>query len=360
MWELAVREEDFARSDSLIRRKFAGPTVPLDHRAILAIVSGDSAGLSQMLAEARRSNHEEALFASQFIALYLRDFMVAERFARIGLAPGRAPIVQDSSRKLLASLDLAQGRWRAAAAGYRTAEGRIRWLKRFRALSATFPFLAVPRSELLAIRDELERWEPNRESAETNPDLAYNLRPHLRLYLLGLLSSRLGDAPFANRYATELELLKAPREADALIRDLSGTVRADVALRRGRAEEALATLQPVGGELPLDLITLPFYSEEHSRYLRAEALYGLGRYEEALRWFQNSFEGTPNELVYLAPAYLRQAEIYERLGDREQATIHYGRFIQLWKNCDAELQPQVQEAKARMARLVGEPRPSQR
>lgn len=90
----------------------------------------------------------------------------------------------------------------------------------------------------------------------------------------------------------------------------SNIVRADVALRRGHPADALKLLEPVRGEVSPELLALPFFSEEGSRYLRAEALYHLGRDKEALRWFTHAFEGTPNQLVYLAPTHLRQAELY--------------------------------------------------
>jgi tetratricopeptide (TPR) repeat protein len=131
---------------------------------------------------------------------------------------------------------------------------------------------------------------------------------------------------------------------------------AEVALRRGRPADALKLLEPVRGEAPPELLAGAFYSEETSRYLRAELLHQLGRDEEALRWLRNGFQETPLELVLLAPAHFRQAELYERLGDRKQAADHYSRFIQLWKRCDPELRPSIEQAKVRLASLMSEPR----
>jgi hypothetical protein len=44
--------------------------------------------------------------------------------------------------------------------------------------------------------------------------------------------------------------------------------------------------------------------------------------------------------------------LYDAKGDREKATAHLTAFVELWKNADAELQPSVQDAKKRLARLV--------
>ena len=65
--------------------------------------------------------------------------------------------------------------------------------------------------------------------------------------------------------------------------------------------------------------------------------------------------GTGRSLVdrfYLAPALFRLGELYEHAGDTKHATEYYGRFVELWKNADPELQPRVTEAKTRMEHLT--------
>jgi len=355
MWDLAVREEDYAEADSLLRRKFSIDKLPLGHRALLALVRQDSATVERLLDEAEKPTSGYPL-APGVIALHLNDFATASRFAQAALRSPRPPGAKAFVHQTLALIALAQGRWSAAKPEFAQAAATIPSAKRLHALSATSPFLAVPRPDLEALRRELEAWDPSAEAPEPNPGLASALRPQVRLYLLALLSSRHGDDAQALRYAAELEGMGRPPEAAALVRDLARTARADVALRRGRPGDALKLLEPVRGEVPPELLAVPFFSEEGSRYLRAEALYQLGRDEEALRWFSHAFEATPDELVYLAPGHLRQAELYERLGDRKQAVEHYSRFVQLWKGCDPELQPSVERAKARLASLVSEPR----
>ncbi len=56
----------------------------------------------------------------------------------------------------------------------------------------------------------------------------------------------------------------------------------------------------------------------------------------------------------LAPTYKRLGELYEAKGDRKKAADYYGRFVELWKNADAELQPGVKEIRGRLARLAQE------
>ncbi|MEP7326074.1 MAG: protein kinase [Gemmatimonadota bacterium] len=51
----------------------------------------------------------------------------------------------------------------------------------------------------------------------------------------------------------------------------------------------------------------------------------------------------------------RLGELYEERNDRARALEHYGKFVDLWRNADPELQPQVADVKQRIARLAGEP-----
>ena len=57
----------------------------------------------------------------------------------------------------------------------------------------------------------------------------------------------------------------------------------------------------------------------------------------------------------LAPSYKRLGELYEAKGDRKKAAEYYGRFVELWKDADPELQPGVREVRGRLTRLAQEP-----
>ena len=50
--------------------------------------------------------------------------------------------------------------------------------------------------------------------------------------------------------------------------------------------------------------------------------------------------------------YLRRlGELYEQKGNRQKAIDYYSRFVELWKNADPDLQPQVADIRARITRL---------
>ena len=68
-------------------------------------------------------------------------------------------------------------------------------------------------------------------------------------------------------------------------------------------------------------------------------------------WYGTFGENSPYDLVYLAPSLYRQAQIYDARRQKAQAIERYKRFVELWKNCDPQLQSFTTNAKMRIARL---------
>ena len=60
---------------------------------------------------------------------------------------------------------------------------------------------------------------------------------------------------------------------------------------------------------------------------------------------------------HLAPTLFRLGQLYQDAGDRTRALEYYGRFVDLWKDADPELQPRVTEARRAMAELLPDRRP---
>ncbi len=54
----------------------------------------------------------------------------------------------------------------------------------------------------------------------------------------------------------------------------------------------------------------------------------------------------------MAPTLFRLGQLYQDAGDTAHAMEYYGRFVDLWKNADPDLQPRVTEAKKAMAELA--------
>src|SRR5688572_23912731 len=229
MWDLAVREEDYDAVDAMLSRY---ARAPLSMRLLPAFARGDSATRARFVAEATSSDSRQSQISARYVATFLENFAAAESLARLDLQARRRPPIRLGTQLFLAWLELARGRWSAGNAAFeraKTMEGAS-GVELERAIAATLPFLQVPLADLGEIRADVERLDPGTGSVQTG-GLAAQLRPHLRLYLLGLLSSRLGDRQTAARYAAELEALPAPTEASGLTRDFARTTRADIALR---------------------------------------------------------------------------------------------------------------------------------
>jgi len=353
MWDLAVREDDFNAAESMVSRM---KSPPLSMQALLVYARGDTAARAAMLERARVLDARQSQIAARYVATFLLDFAAAETLARLDVQERRRPAIRLGAQTFLAWLEVARGRWNAAKSAFEVAQNipEASSLLPQRALAASLPFLAVPASDLEAIRAEVAAWNPNAAALEPNAGLAARLERHLRLYVLGLLSSRLGDVANADRFAAEMDRTPAPTEARDVVRGLAQTVRADIAVQRGRTGDVLPS---DAGAIPLELVSAPLfanvreYTLEHARYLRALQLRANGQYAEALRWVDASFQGSPSEVVYLAPVHLLRAEIHEQLGNRELALEQYGRFVTLWRDCDLALQPRLKEAQATIARL---------
>ena len=361
MWDLAVREEDYEGADSMMRR-MAAP--PLSMRILSTFARGDSAARAAITAEARTADSRQSQIGARYVATFLNDLPGARSLAALDLAPRRSPPIQVNAQLFLAWLELARGRWMAAKAAFARAEGMpgAPPVLIQRALGATLPFLRVPRNDLDSLRREVELWEPGTETSGTDAGLAAQLNPQLRLYLLGLLSARLGDYEGALRRAAEIERSSIPEEARAAMHALAMTVRADAALLGPSQDLAWELLRRVQGEVPLELVSVPAYAnvreftQEHAGYLRVLLLRLQQKNRDALQWAATAFQGAPSEIAYLAPMHLERAELYERLGEPERAVEHYQRFVRLWRDCDPALQPVVERARSELARLAAEPR----
>jgi tetratricopeptide (TPR) repeat protein len=85
-----------------------------------------------------------------------------------------------------------------------------------------------------------------------------------------------------------------------------------------------------------------------------------GRPDSAIALYEHalgipSITGASYEAIWYPHALRRLGELHESLGHREQAVEYYGKFIELWKDADPELQEQVEATRAALVRLMGEP-----
>jgi tetratricopeptide (TPR) repeat protein len=262
--------------------------------------------------------------------------------------------------RLLARVAVARGQWSVARTQLDTARGfdPVSALE-LRSLLAVLPFLEVPRSDLLAIRGEVEEWQARVEApGEVSHSAGHaGLHPYVRLYRLGLLDARLGDTVQALRRSDALDRAAGSSSglrADAL-HTFGRSIRARVAGEAGRTAEALGHLE----QSNWGMVESIFEAEALDRYYRAELLSGLGRQGEALDWYRTIAERATYELVYVAPARWRQGRLYEQAGDRARAAEAYRTVTRLWRKADPPLRDTAAEASQRLQTLApnGSPGP---
>jgi DNA-binding SARP family transcriptional activator/tetratricopeptide (TPR) repeat protein len=271
------------------------------------------------------------------VAVHLDDLAGSARFAQLlTAAPGTCD-VPALGHRMLAQVALARGQIQraddqleqafpcdpAAAAELAT-------------LMAVQPFLNRPDSELAALRRRL------------HPAAGVEMDPALRTYYSALIEIRLGNTIAGARAVRLLRQTRDSTGAGDLARSLAHSLRARIHLANHRTAAALAELEGAGWERTAGLSV----AEASDRFLRAELLRVLGRREEAIGWYSSIAQRASYELVYLAPAELRLARIYESQGNPTAARAHFSRFVDLWRHADPELQPAVVEAERRIAVLA--------
>ncbi|MFQ5641090.1 MAG: tol-pal system YbgF family protein [bacterium] len=221
-----------------------------------------------------------------------------------------------------------------------------------RVLRAAMPAFPVDRDKLESLRSEVARWDTTEAPLTTlsGGDLHSGSQAAVKTFLLGLLDFRAGDWDAARQKLLSLER-QGGRDAESFAK----TLRVFMAWHSGRNNEALHLLDAAQVQVFFRLAAQsPFYHQSLSRYVRAEILFTEGRYKEANDWYASLVD---NNFVswgfnYLGPSYLRRAECYEKLGDTDKAIEFYGRFVDLWQNCDPELRPMLDDAKQKRERLL--------
>jgi tetratricopeptide (TPR) repeat protein len=167
---------------------------------------------------------------------------------------------------------------------------------------------------------------------------------------LGELHALLGDADGVRR----------ARQAWEAARPLESRERGDIdwwvgyeAQADGRWSEAAAAYTRAEAEL---------HCSPCGTFISAHAWDRAGRADSAEAFYRRGVErpvtGNDGEDAMYYPLALRRlGELAEQRGDRSTALGYYERFVDLWRNADPDLQPQVAAARQRIAALSAEPRP---
>jgi len=253
-----------------------------------------------------------------------RDLPAAEEIARLLTSPDRPGAWRAAGRILVAQGALARGEWAAARAQLDSAAViEPAWALEIGALGALLPGANPGEAELRRLRGALEAWDPSRANSELSFFFAIHADAHvqLRLYLLALLSDRLGEDAAAERHTSGLRAAGGTPEGNQLRASLLSSIDAHRAARRGQRVLALRNLDEGALQVPLERIALsPFFARALDRWHRAELLLSLGRTNDALTWYRSLTDGP--DVLFWAPAHDRQAQLLTRLGRLEEARQH--------------------------------------
>jgi tetratricopeptide (TPR) repeat protein len=134
-------------------------------------------------------------------------------------------------------------------------------------------------------------------------------------------------------------------------RMLSSGIKGTILLQQRRAPEAAAAFRQARTQFG--------YTDWLPQL--GTALERAGATDSALAIYQEYLGSSFNFRILtdpynLAPVLRRTGELYEARGDRTRAAATYQRLVDLWRNADPVLQPEVAEVKRRLAGLTAEPR----
>jgi DNA-binding SARP family transcriptional activator/tetratricopeptide (TPR) repeat protein len=296
---LQGRQQD---ADALERRAIHLVEDPatLEGRAFRVFALADRPGVKRVTRDLERETTSGTGARTLLsVAIDADDGVAAAAFAQSLVEESVSPSSKAFGLRLLAHMSLARGRWAAAKAELDSAVA----LEESPSLAqlgeaATLPFVRVTYEELEAIRVRVAAWSPRSDAAwGIENDGAQNFAL-IRLHALGLLDLRLGDEESARRDAAALDAYTAPVSTRRAAHALAQSIRAHIAAANGRFVEALAELDAADWEGPAHT----FAAEAADRYFRGALLAGLGKKQEAARWFRSIAERAAYELPFLMPA----------------------------------------------------------
>ena len=177
-------------------------------------------------------------------------------------------------------------------------------------------------------------------------------RPYLMVASLYAMAGRARQAQkLLDTARVAVPSMKAP-DARAPIAEVEG----DIALAEGRTQDAVRLYREgaVGPDgAPLECAACLDYELGHAFDRAGMPDSAIGYYERYLA------VPTIQRLNGVAPVFLplvqrRLGELYDGRHENQKALEHYTAFVDLWRNADPELQPQVKAAKQRLAELASQ------
>src|SRR5213080_3031496 len=314
-------------------------------QAQVALGKFTDAARTAALLERRASGNPMVRFVRCFLASARREYDSAEVEARDLAQIARDPTWQASAAGALAAVYLVRGRLAAAEVQLRRAMA----MDEQRGVPGKYLEEALG----LAIIDVHYRKAP--DAARRKVDEALRRHPLAsmpaedRPYLgLAWLYADAGRPDRARQVLAEYET--AVPEGVRRGQPFRYGAAAQIAFAEGRIQDAIRDYRRWYDEDGCAVCGLFLLGRAYERAGQPDS--AVAAYERAVNTpgYLRAFE----EEATLGPTYRRLGELYEERGDTTRARDYYGRFVDLWKDADAELQPRVREVRARIVRLSRE------
>ncbi|MEO8445825.1 MAG: tetratricopeptide repeat protein, partial [Gammaproteobacteria bacterium] len=329
----------------------------LEMAMLRAAAVHDTDAITRLLGDLGRTSELTQTLTSWDVAMMGGDLGTAYQIAGLLRAPSRSGFAQALGCRIRSSMLLGMGKRKAADQELDQClpldPGLI---VAFRAYYAALPMPPAPAGRLDKERTALD--SVRQPTVDPTPENSTFITVHtggyqqVRMYLEGLYGALADDTAQANRAAALLPTLPGSAMAQAAEGILSDGIRAEVAYRQQRWDDALRLLNK-SRVAPNYLIagSSPFFSGSRERFRLADLLARAGQNDEAIRWYSSFDNLSMFDTPLLAPSLLRKAEIYQRQGKKPEAIKAYQRFVELWRDADAELQPWVTQARERIQAL---------
>ena len=353
---IEIKDENISALDSVSTKRIeVAPDgeFALTTRSLIAFIRDDKAAQKKVIQELPFIYSYLLFVTSGAVAKLTENYQAATEIAEMLLTPSQQPYWQSNGERMLAYINLRQGKFRAAENHLKSASeirpGRQVLNDTYLCLTPLIPWNQGDLRQRKKIVNSLER--------------SNMWRPIVIFGSIGLINAQLGDYDAASIYADSLEKYGASlvesddfhkMRAKAMSFDFAHIIRAKVSFENSEFEKSLHEIQQINlGKwedygTPVGLIETHVYD----RYLRVQVLRKLKRYDEAIQWLSSIGKDSVYEIFYRVPQHQLLAEIYEETGQPQKALENYIRITELWKDCDPELQPVVDAARERIKQLT--------